>query len=70
MKAYVYIACIAHRQAFFIETLDEVAPAYTATVTPAGNVLMDCRVEDLSELFGLLASNPKTAWIEYSVQLD
>jgi hypothetical protein len=72
MKAYVYIADFGDRkqQHELVETLDEVAPAYTATVTPAGNVLMDCRVEELSELFGLLASNPKTAWIEYSVQLD
>jgi hypothetical protein len=68
MKAYVYIANFGDRKAQheLVETLDEVAPAYTATVMHNGNVLVDCRVEDLGDLFGLLASNPKTAWIEYT----
>jgi hypothetical protein len=72
MKAYVYIANFGDRKAQheLVETLDEVAPAYTATVMHNGNVLVDCRVEDLGDLLGLLASNTKTAWIEYNVQFD
>ena len=72
MKAYVYIANFGDRksQHELVETLDEVAPAYIASVMHNGNVLIDCRIEDLSDLFGLLASSPKTAWIEYNVQLD
>jgi hypothetical protein len=50
MKAYVYIANFGDRKAQheLVETLDEVAPAYTATVMHNGNVLVDCRVEDLA----------------------
>ena len=72
MKAYVCIANFGDRQQQheLVETLDEVAPAYIASVMHNGNVLIDCRIENLSDLFSLLASSPKTDWIEYTVQFD
>jgi ribosome-binding ATPase YchF (GTP1/OBG family) len=61
MKAYVYIANFGDRKAQheLVETLDEVAPAYTATVMHNGNVLVDCRVEDLGDLLRSAGIQPQ-----------